>query len=117
MRGAGRKTVTIADTGVGTLDRAVAILDAVESGVGVSARTATAPSEPRGNAGAPDARRRASVPRTPRACHGRERTALRAVGRRARLHRRRRIAERAPNDRPGGRVAPAPRRIRREGVP
>ncbi len=33
MRGTGRKTVTIADTGVGTLDRAVAILDAVESGV------------------------------------------------------------------------------------
>lgn len=33
MRGTGRKTVTIADTGVGTLDRVVAILDAVESGV------------------------------------------------------------------------------------
>ena len=33
MRGTGRKTVTIADTHVGTLDRAVAILDAVESGV------------------------------------------------------------------------------------
>lgn len=33
MRGTARKTVTIADTGVGTLDRAVAILDAVESGV------------------------------------------------------------------------------------
>lgn len=33
MRGTDRKTVTIADTGVGTLDRAVAILDAVESGV------------------------------------------------------------------------------------
>src|ERR687891_2363711 len=33
MRGTGGKTVTIADTGVGTLDRAVAILDTVESGV------------------------------------------------------------------------------------
>jgi DNA-binding IclR family transcriptional regulator len=33
MRGTARTTVTIADTGVGTLDRAVAILDAVESGV------------------------------------------------------------------------------------
>jgi DNA-binding IclR family transcriptional regulator len=33
MRGTGRKTDAIADTGVGTLDRAVAILDAVESGV------------------------------------------------------------------------------------
>jgi DNA-binding IclR family transcriptional regulator len=33
MRGTGRHIVTIADTGVGTLDRAVAILDAVESGV------------------------------------------------------------------------------------
>ena len=33
MGGTGRRTVTIADMGVGTLDRAVAILDAVESGV------------------------------------------------------------------------------------
>ncbi len=145
------RTRQVADTGVGVLDRAVAILDAVEHGsAGPIAAVVRAtglsridrPPTPRVPRGARPARAtaagagialgprllklaamalrelslrdaRASRARAAGGGDRRERPALRYVDRRARLHRRRGVLERAPHDRADRRGAPATGGVRR----